>query len=358
MKQSTRVQLLVIIICSLAVMITSSVLAQTPLNVCTTNSDCGQEKTCSNGLKYYEVECKNNVCEQVVFAGGTPCFNETIGESRIVKEKVKCVFLNSSSAQKCYSIDEQRNSKYSCSSDKSDNSGQSLDENSLLDLSRGTTCIVDGVEGLKGSTIGWKSSCGGYATTLLDGDNKYAIFYCSKEEVQEDNLFSGASWQCHGFQETERQGISVKDSNGASGSCQSSEAWQQYAKEACAGSCSKETGKCGVNSFSVGDSCGKTVIINPTIDSKVPVDITDKKEVGTTISCNGCLSDNKCYPFGYRKSGEYCSDNNIFTTQLQSDVQCDNNFQCGSNVCVSGKCISPGLLDSIISWFQKLFGNK
>ncbi len=75
------------------------------------------------------------------------------------------------------------------------------------------------------------------------------------------------------------------------------------------------------------------------------------------IVCSGCELDNKCYPFGYRKDGNYCSDSQKFVTQLQSDVKCDNNFECGSNVCVSNKCINPGLIDKIIAWFKRLFGS-
>lgn len=37
--------------------------------------------------------------------------------------------------------------------------------------------------------------------------------------------------------------------------CRTSEEWQKAAEESCHGHCSKETGKCGVNSFSVGRAC-------------------------------------------------------------------------------------------------------
>jgi len=72
--------------------------------------------------------------------------------------------------------------------------------------------------------------------------------------------------------------------------------------------------------------------------------------------CNsGCFSNDKCYPFGYRKSGDYCSGEGSFTPQLESDYSCENSFECKSNVCVDGKCISGGLLRRIIEWFKRLF---
>ena len=74
-------------------------------------------------------------------------------------------------------------------------------------------------------------------------------------------------------------------------------------------------------------------------------------------SCSsGCLSDGKCVDIGYRKSGTYCNESGQFTAQYNADEICDNNFQCGSNLCISGKCVSQGLFDKILSWFKNIFG--
>lgn len=66
--------------------------------------------------------------------------------------------------------------------------------------------------------------------------------------------------------------------------------------------------------------------------------------VNAQENCAGCRVDNQCYPLGYRKDGNYCSDSQKFVNQLNSDITCDNNFECSSNVCVSGKCISPSFI--------------
>jgi thioredoxin-related protein len=86
----------------------------------------------------------------------------------------------------------------------------------------------------------------------------------------------------------------------------------------------------------------------------IPVEEEEEKEV--THFCSGCLKDNKCYPFGYRKSGDYCSDSEEFVAQSESGKTCDNNFECRSNVCIDGECISGGLLRQILDWLSGLFG--
>lgn len=91
-------------------------------------------------------------------------------------------------------------------------------------------------------------------------------------------------------------------------------------------------------------------------------DITKEKIINqpiiSTIACNGCILNEKCYTFGYRKNNQFCSDNGNFIAQLETDKNCENNFECSSNVCVSGKCISEGFLQKVLSWFKRLFGTE
>jgi hypothetical protein len=71
-----------------------------------------------------------------------------------LKEQVKCLFNNTKVAQECTSA------KGSC---------------------KGLgACVVD-VIGLKGEKVDWKSTCGGYATTLIDGISEYAVFDCNPQ---------------------------------------------------------------------------------------------------------------------------------------------------------------------------------
>ena len=80
---------------------------------------------------------------------------ETISPD-IIYEQVKCVFNGSQTEQKCYTSGETY-SGYSCSGIE--------------------TCVTD-VKGRKGDKLTWKSSCGGYAYTTMDGQNEYAEFKC------------------------------------------------------------------------------------------------------------------------------------------------------------------------------------
>ena len=84
-----------------------------------------------------------------------------------------------------------------------------------------------------------------------------------------------------------------------------------------------------------------------------------KCEEQTILVCrDSCPLDEKCYPFGYRKEGKYCSDDGAFKDQLTENSACENNFECSTNVCVDGKCISSNLIQMIIDFFRNLFGMK
>lgn len=69
-----------------------------------------------------------------------------IAPAETASEQVKCVFLNSDSAQECYSEIGSR-----CSGIGS--------------------CTAE-VTGVKDTKLTWKSSCGGYAYTVIDGNNE------------------------------------------------------------------------------------------------------------------------------------------------------------------------------------------
>ena len=77
----------------------------------------------------------------------------------VVSEQVKCVFKDSTTEQKCYTATDYTSPYY--------NQGCSGKE----------TCVVD-LKGTKGDKITWKSSCGGYAYTTMDGSNEYTEFNC------------------------------------------------------------------------------------------------------------------------------------------------------------------------------------
>ncbi len=78
----------------------------------------------------------------------------------LISESIKCVFAGSTSSQSCYSTNKA-----------------------------GKVYTFDGVEtagglvsGYRGEQMTWKSSCGGYAYTTIDGNNDYANFQCAAAE--------------------------------------------------------------------------------------------------------------------------------------------------------------------------------
>ena len=93
------------------------------------------------------------------------------------------------------------------------------------------------------------------------------------------------------------------------------------------------------------------------IEVITPNETTGPIQINNSLNCNGCELDSKCYPFGYRKGGNFCSDsNNIFIEQKQSDVSCENNFECSSNLCIDNQCMSGSIWQKFLSWFKRLFG--
>jgi hypothetical protein len=169
-----------------------------------------------------------------------------------ITEQVKCIFDGSKEKQTCY-----------------------MAETDYILCSGIETCIVN-VKGDKGDKITWKSSCGGYAYTTLDGENEYAKFDCGEIKtipVEENTTssevwFKNAYWKCYdGYEEKA----------GGETSCKPVSVWKKYAEESCEKRCynlecklSNETtcaniSKCGVNSFSVYNECPSDIIITPGI---------------------------------------------------------------------------------------------
>lgn len=82
----------------------------------------------------------------------------TGGPSKAVIEKVTCQFSGSEKKQTCLG-----NGRYRCSGN--------------------TSCTVQ-ITGRNNTAIVWKSSCGGYDTTVLDGTSEIADFYCSSQVTE------------------------------------------------------------------------------------------------------------------------------------------------------------------------------
>lgn len=116
-------------------------------------------KTDSNGCTYYyceSISCPADVQQcpdgSYVKRIAPNCNFEACRPVTALKEEVKCVFEGSTTKQECSS------EKGSCS---------------------GEGACISTVQGNRGEQITWKSSCGGYAYTVIDGTSKYAYFKCT-----------------------------------------------------------------------------------------------------------------------------------------------------------------------------------
>src|SRR4030042_2997984 len=136
----------------------------------------------------------------------TPTAPETTTPVENVKEQVQCVFLESKQLQKCYS-----------------EFGQSCEGE--------TSCVMDMI-GEKGRKATLKSSCGGYAYILLDGNNENAEFKCIPgEKVTPTQIvgrgFQRAAWECYDGTSSISQEVG----------CLPSEVWHKKAELYCEGHC-------------------------------------------------------------------------------------------------------------------------
>ena len=96
--------------------------------------------------------------KEVPLPSSTPLPEET----PIISEQVTCIFRGSTATQECYA---------------SANYGGVI-------ACKGTEACVADVKGYKGEMLTWKSSCGGYAYTTVDGSNEKAEFVCNVAEPE------------------------------------------------------------------------------------------------------------------------------------------------------------------------------
>ena len=416
-------------------------------------------KSSCGGYAYTVIDGTNDYAEFNCLQTAQPTIQTPISVENI-KEQVWCVFLDSKVLSNPHTATEE------CHSDLG--VGCKWDGNVAEEGGKRYAYCVATIASERGRKVTWKSSCGGYSYSVMDGEEEKVTFQCIPEtNVTTEQVvgkgFKKASWQCY-------DGTEQIPAGGATVQCQPYEYWKEMAIKTCANRCKtyEDTGitKCGVNSFSVSEECyieygkeGVTFIhpeqvqevgekismppdskvgdlllvlfykdncpycsgmdeelnkvssqlninvmkinadekssvvmgygvrgfpsfilleytsdgikeymISGKTDSSILIEWINKIKSHTAVSTekpkeeiplickDACPSEGKCYPFGYRKEGKYCSDEGAFKEQLKADEKCENNFECSTNVCVDGKCISSGFIQKIISWFKKLFG--
>ena len=69
-------------------------------------------------------------------------------------------------------------------------------------------------------------------------------------------------------------------------------------------------------------------------------------------------TDENCPSLGYRKSGDYCSEDGNYVTQRSGNESCENDFECLSNSCIDDMCVEKGFWTKLFEWFRNLFGGN
>jgi len=94
----------------------------------------------------------------------------------------------------------------------------------------------------------------------------------------------------------------------------------------------------------------------------VGICFAETSESAAEAACtNGCYVDDKCLPVGYRVlngGGKYCNAFDGIQPQLDGGESCQNNFQCGSNLCLQNQCVDQNLLQKVMNWFKRLFSTS
>lgn len=70
----------------------------------------------------------------------------------------------------------------------------------------------------------------------------------------------------------------------------------------------------------------------------------------------GCLSEGNCISPGIRKKGMFCDTDNTMKEQKTKEEQCDNSYECRSNLCAGEICVSAGLIRRILNWLISVLG--
>jgi len=94
------------------------------------------------------------------------------------------------------------------------------------------------------------------------------------------------------------------------------------------------------------------------VEEEVAEEKIEPEPVVVEEICNtGCLGvNNSCIIFGTRANGTYCDISKTFINQKELNTACENNYECKSNDCKDGKCVSTySLLERILNFFKGIF---
>ena len=302
---------------------------------CVTGSDCKSLNcvggicqalpTCTDGRKNgveSDVDCGGPACPRCVSSKrcvvGTDCSSGVCTDGLCqdtVRESVKCLFMDAITGQPA-------STSQDCYSEKGTCKGIGA-------------CVVADISGKNGEQVTWKSSCGGYAYTTMDGANKYAEFKCTPLPTCTDGVKNGqeSDVDC-GSPTCPKCGLSKTCSSGAD--CLTAKCQNNLCCVADVGSpCARNAcGSYGGTTRCDGSCSGSTPALPPGVDSQCRCIGTDTNQDG--YRCGGtcayqcqsgrlCDSDKDCLnAVDYRSGdgGTMCMVNPIYRDEKKRCISC------------------------------------
>jgi len=80
------------------------------------------------------------------------------------------------------------------------------------------------------------------------------------------------------------------------------------------------------------------------------------KKCAYIVAGLGCNYNGNCVPIGVRAETNYCDIDRTLKSQLGAGEECNNNYECSTNICINNECVSQNFIQKIMNWFTRLFG--
>lgn len=116
--------------------------------------------------------------------------------------------------------------------------------------------------------------------------------------------------------------------------------------------------KCGTenNKPVINEECSSPpVVVKDDEQDDQNTTFTTDSNVDAPVCIEGCKLGETCVPLGFRINNSYCASNKTISQQKGRGSNCENNFECSTDVCTDNQCQEKGLWQRFISWLRELF---
>lgn len=292
----------------------------------------GGKDSCISDKQIIEHYCENNFIQTAYLDCPNGCSNGACVKGEPIAEKITCKFEGTNQKQECYLAgqftDADLGTKF-CYADAGSSS-----------------CVIT-YTSYAGEQVTWKSSCGQYQYTTQDGIDEVIYFKCEIGEIKIEEIknkgFTKVYFQCYDGEES-------KSANREA--CKSADYWKKFASNFCASRCENDPikckqkyksqeeidkclGKCGINSFSIGDECyfEPASCPMPSCGDTYPTGEVDNNGC-PVITCGKCQVDSDC-PVVY-KSNLKCINGKCVTQEVNCVKEGESTNALENRKCCDG----------------------